>query len=134
MVASMDSPPRASSLMLTAGPSCDVADGGVGELVAGGDDLALQQDRRADARVRVELGAQRRTPALLRPRIGIVLHVLQAELERRHRPRMSFTSAEFCTPGSCTLMRSTPWRCTIGSDTPSSFTRLRSVVMFCWMA
>ena len=46
---------------------------------------------------------------------------------------MSFTSAEFCTPGSCTLMRSSPWRCTIGSDTPSSLTRLRSVVMFCSM-
>ena len=31
-------------------------------------------------------------------------------------------------------MRSTPWRATIGSVTPSSFTRLRSVVMFCWIA
>ena len=27
-----------------------------------------------------------------------------------------------------------PWRATIGSVTPSSSTRLRSVVMFCWIA
>ncbi len=48
----------------------------------------------------------------------------------------STRSASFgsCTPGSCTTMRSSPWRATMGSVTPSSSTRLRSVVMFCWIA
>ena len=41
VVLSMLSPARASSLMLTAGPSCDVAAGRVGQLIAGGDYFAL---------------------------------------------------------------------------------------------
>ena len=50
------------------------------------------------------------------------------------RPRMSFAFAVSCTPGSCTTMRSAPCCWMIGSATPSSLTRLRSVVMFCCSA
>ncbi|KGD32249.1 hypothetical protein DM47_4985 [Burkholderia mallei] len=50
------------------------------------------------------------------------------------RPMMSFAFAVSCTPGSSTTIRSLPccWR--IGSDTPSSLTRLCSVVRFCLSA
>ena len=48
------------------------------------------------------------------------------------RPMMSLARATSCTPGSCTTMRSAPCCWIIGSATPSSLTRLRSVVMFCW--
>ena len=50
------------------------------------------------------------------------------------RPRMSFARAVSCTPGSCTTTRSAPCCWTIGSATPSSLTRLRRIVMFCWTA
>src|SRR6476661_99419 len=50
------------------------------------------------------------------------------------RPRISFAFAVSWTPGSCTTTRSPPCCWMIGSATPSSFTRLRSVVMFCWSA
>ncbi|MNN33167.1 hypothetical protein D3C81_1469110 [compost metagenome] len=46
-------------------------------------------------------------------------------------PRMRLASAVSCTPGSSTTMRLAPWRCTSGSATPSSLTRLRTVVRFC---
>ncbi|MNP06678.1 hypothetical protein D3C76_986730 [compost metagenome] len=46
-------------------------------------------------------------------------------------PRIRLASAVSCTPGSSTTMRLAPWRCTSGSDTPSSLTRLRTVVRFC---
>ena len=39
-----------------------------------------------------------------------------------------------CTPGSCTTTRSLPWRWMIGSATPSSLMRLRSVPTFCSIA
>ena len=48
-------------------------------------------------------------------------------------PRIRLASAVSCTPGSSTTMRLAPWRCTSGSDTPSSLTRLRTVVRFCLM-
>ena len=48
------------------------------------------------------------------------------------RPRMSFARAVSCTPGSCTTTRSAPCCWMIGSATPSSLTRLRRIVMFCW--
>ena len=47
------------------------------------------------------------------------------------RPRMSLARAVSCTPGSCTTMRSAPWRWMTGSATPSSLIRLFRVVMFC---
>ena len=47
------------------------------------------------------------------------------------RPRMSLARAVSCTPGSCTTIRSAPWRWMTGSATPSSLIRLFSVVMFC---
>ena len=50
------------------------------------------------------------------------------------RPRMSLARAVSCTPGSCTTTRSAPCCWTIGSATPSSLTRLRRIVMFCWTA
>ncbi|MNS87809.1 hypothetical protein D3C72_1217640 [compost metagenome] len=46
-------------------------------------------------------------------------------------PRIRLASAVSCTPGSSTTMRLAPWRCTSGSATPSSLTRLRTVVRFC---
>ena len=51
-------------------------------------------------------------------------------------PRIFFTSAEFCRPGSWIAMRSTPSRATCGSETASSglFKRLRKMTMFCWTA
>mmetsp|Transcript_11784 Transcript_11784/g.27677 ORF Transcript_11784/g.27677 Transcript_11784/m.27677 type:complete len:359 (+) Transcript_11784:2229-3305(+) len=50
------------------------------------------------------------------------------------RPMMSLALAVSCTPGSCTTTRSRPCCWIVGSDTPSSLTRLCSVVMFCLMA
>ncbi len=50
------------------------------------------------------------------------------------RPMMSFARAVSCTPGSCTTTRSAPCCWMIGSATPSSFTRLRRIWMFCWTA
>ena len=50
------------------------------------------------------------------------------------RPRMSLARAVSCTPGSCTTTRSAPCCWMIGSATPSSLTRLRRIVMFCWTA
>ena len=50
------------------------------------------------------------------------------------RPRMSLALAVSCTPGSCTTTRSAPCCWITGSATPSSFTRLCSVVMFCLTA
>ena len=49
-------------------------------------------------------------------------------------PSTRLACAGSCTPGSCTRIRSTPWRCTTASATPSAFTRLRSVTVFCWIA
>ena len=46
-------------------------------------------------------------------------------------PSTRFAAAVSCTPGNSTMMRSAPWRCTRGSATPSSLTRLRMVVRFC---
>ncbi|MCY1425744.1 hypothetical protein D9M71_415400 [compost metagenome] len=46
-------------------------------------------------------------------------------------PRIRLASAVSCTPGNSTTMRLAPWRCTSGSATPSSLTRLRTVVKFC---
>ncbi len=50
------------------------------------------------------------------------------------RPMMSLALAVSCTPGSCTTMRSAPCCWITGSATPSSLTRLCSVVMFCFTA
>src|SRR5487761_2526847 len=50
------------------------------------------------------------------------------------RPRMSLARAVSWTPGSCTTTRSVPACWMIGSATPSSLTRLRRIVMFCWTA
>ena len=50
------------------------------------------------------------------------------------RPRMSLALATSCTPGSSTTTRSAPCCWITGSATPSSLTRLCSVVMFCLMA
>ena len=50
------------------------------------------------------------------------------------RPRMSLARAVSCTPGSWTTTRSAPCCWMIGSATPSSLTRLRRIVMFCWTA
>ena len=50
------------------------------------------------------------------------------------RPRMSLAFAVSWTPGSCTTMRSAPCCWITGSATPSSLTRLCSVVMFCFSA
>jgi len=47
-------------------------------------------------------------------------------------PRMRLASAVSCTPGSSTTMRLRPCFWIIGSATPSSLTRLRSVVRF-WL-
>ena len=77
----MDSAPRASSLIDTAGPSWVSGRGGLGQLIAGDDDVALEQDRRTVLAL-VELGAQRRMPALLRLH-RVVLRIHQAKLEGR---------------------------------------------------
>ena len=45
-------------------------------------------------------------------------------------PRIRLASAVSWMPGSSTTIRFWPWRWTSGSDTPSSFTRLRRVVRF----
>ena len=50
------------------------------------------------------------------------------------RPMMSFALAVSCTPGSWTTTRSAPCCWITGSATPSSLTRLCSVVMFCVIA
>ena len=50
------------------------------------------------------------------------------------RPMMSLALAVSCTPGSCTTTRSAPCCWITGSATPSSLTRLCSVVMFCLSA
>ena len=50
------------------------------------------------------------------------------------RPRISLARAVSCTPGSCTTTRSAPCCWITGSATPSSFTRLCSVRMFCCSA
>ena len=50
------------------------------------------------------------------------------------RPRICLARATSCTPGSWTTMRSAPCCWITGSATPSSFTRLCSVVMFCLSA
>ncbi|MCY1229233.1 hypothetical protein D9M72_415900 [compost metagenome] len=50
------------------------------------------------------------------------------------RPMMSLALAVSCTPGSCTTIRSAPCCWITGSATPSSLTRLCSVVMFCLTA
>src|SRR4029450_9125136 len=47
---------------------------------------------------------------------------------------MSFALAVSCTPGNCTTTRSAPCCWITGSATPSSLTRLCSVVMFCVIA
>ena len=49
-------------------------------------------------------------------------------------PRISFARAVSCTPGNCTTIRFSPCFWMTGSATPSSLTRLRSVVTFCWTA
>ncbi len=80
----------------------------------------------------------RREPSGARPRATASCTLFCVSVSRNSSvatlPRMSFTSAELVTPGSCTKIRSMPCCCTLGSVTPSSFTRLRSVFMFCWMA
>jgi len=45
-------------------------------------------------------------------------------------PNTRLASAVSCTPGSSTTMRDSPCCWINGSDTPSSLTRLRSVVTF----
>src|SRR5260363_199360 len=50
------------------------------------------------------------------------------------RPILSFALAVSCTLGNSTMMRSAPCCCTSGSATPSSFTRLDKVRMFCCSA
>ena len=50
------------------------------------------------------------------------------------RPRICLARATSCTPGSWTTMRSAPCCWITGSATPSSLTRLCSVVMFCFSA
>ena len=50
------------------------------------------------------------------------------------RPMMSLALAVSCTPGNCTTTRSAPCCWITGSATPSSLTRLCSVVMFCCSA
>ena len=84
------------------------------------------------SRVLVELRADRHALGLL-GLVRIVGFVDQPELERRGRAEHAHAWFGSCTPGSCTTMRFMPWRVTIGSETPSSLTRLRSVVMFCWI-
>ena len=81
VVRSIDSAPRASSLIETAGPFLAGGGGRAGELIAGDDHFALEQDRRAVLAL-VELGAERRVSALL----GLhrtVLRIHQPELQRR---------------------------------------------------
>ena len=46
-------------------------------------------------------------------------------------PRIRLASAVSWIPGNSTTIRLAPWRCTRGSDTPNSLTRLRIVVRFC---
>ena len=118
--------PAASSWIVTTGWPFSYPGVSVDELVAGHDDVAVQQDRRAVLAHRVELGAERRSAAPL-GFDAIVLLVDEVELERRRRAEDALGLAGSWIPGSSTRMRSRPWRCTTASATPSSLTRLRSV-------
>ena len=46
-------------------------------------------------------------------------------------PMIFFAAVVSWTPGNWTTILSLPCRCTMGSDTPSSLTRFRSVIKFC---
>jgi hypothetical protein len=101
-----------------------------GHLVAGHDDLALEQDRLPVA-LEVERRAGRHPAGLL----GLE-GLRGSPCTRRYSsvavaPSRSLTLPGSCTPGSSTTMRRSPWRWITGSATPRALTRLRSVVMFC---
>ncbi len=103
----------------------------VGEVVAGHDDVALQQDRRWPLpRIGVELGAERRTAAGLGLE-RVVLHVRQAPFERRDLAEDVLHLSGVLHAGE---LHVDAIRCPAAArsarTTPSSFTRLRMVSMF----
>ena len=106
---------------------------GIGQVVAGQDDLAEDDDRRAVAFV-VALAAEGHGAPAQRLHAASALSFTMRTSSVAVRPMMSFALAVSCTPGSWTTTRSAPCCWITGSATPSSFTRLCSVVMFCFSA
>ena len=105
----------------------------VGKVLAGDEHLALDHQRRAAA-LGVPLVAERhRSGAALGRRASALSSTMRIS-SVAVRPMMSFAFAVSCTPGSWTTTRSAPCCWITGSATPSSLTRLCSVVMFCVMA
>ena len=104
----------------------------VGEAVAGQHHLALDEQRlRRCARCSSSLPNGTGPPRAASQRASALV-VDHADLERRGAAEDVLGRAVSCTPGSCTTTRSAPCCWITGSATPSSLTRLRRVVMFCW--
>ena len=97
--------------------------GRVDQLVARGDHALVEQDRhRLAVRAEFACGSRRARPAArcrLRPRRTALPSTTARYSSVAVAPRMRLACAVSCTPGSCTTMRSLPWRWMIGSATPS---------------